>query len=194
MPSSWSTSWEEDEMTRVLIGLLSLAAVGGCANRPDRPALPVDAEITAEVYDVTLAELKRIMTPKAGTTVQVNWAERIYLNPLVLLPPADSADPRMHDASWMNSAVARGLVLGICGRPPATPCPADVPVAFTSLTPPWTLGGDTVYVRGGYTGEAPGERVYEGVFWTFTLAYDEETGVFKVVRKGPPSRMTFERE
>ena len=183
-------------MTRVLMGLLSLAGaggMGGCANRPDRAAVPVDAEITAEVYDATLAELKRIMTPKAGTTVAVNWAERMYLNPVVLLPPADSANPLTHDGNWMNSAVARGLVLGVCGQPPATPCPQDMPVAFTSLTPPWTLGVDTVYVHGGYAGEAPGERLFEGVFWTFTLAYDEEAGGLKVVRKGPPKRITFER-
>lgn len=180
-------------MRNLLISLLAITA-GGCANRPDRVATPIDAERTAQVYDVTLAELKRIMTPKAGTQVPANWSEHIYLNPVVLLPAADSANPLQHDANWMNSAVARGLVLGICGKPPATPCPTDVPVAFTSLTPPWTLGGDTVYVQGGYNGEAPRERLSEGIFWIFTLAHDEETGELKVVRKGPPNRMTFEQQ
>jgi hypothetical protein len=182
-------------MTRVLIGLLALAGaggVGGCANRPERPVVPLDQETTALVYDVTLAELKRIMTPKAGTTVPVNWSERMYLNPLILLPPADSANPLNHDSTWMNSILARGLVLGICGKAPAAPCPTDLPVAFTSLSPPWSLGGDTVYVQGGYTGEAPAEPMYDAVFWIFTLAFDEETGALKVVRKGPPNRMTFE--
>lgn len=180
-------------MTRRIALCLAVATgVGGCANRPERVALPVDQETTAEVYDVTLAELKRIMTPKAGTTAPINWSERMFLNPVVLLPAADSANQLNHDSSWMNSVVARGMVLGVCGKPPAQPCPTDAPVAFTSLSPPWSLGGDTVYVQGGYAGEAPGEAMYEAVFWIFTIAPDEETAVFKVVRKGPPNRMTFE--
>jgi len=181
-------------MRYLLIVLLAITAGGGCANRSDRVITPVDAERTREIYDVTLRELKRIMTPKAGTSVPVNWSEHIYLNPVILLPPADSANPLQHDTNWMISAVERGLALGICGKPPATPCPSDVPVAFTSLTPPWTVGGDTAYVQGGYTGEAPGERMAEGVFWVFTLAHDEETGELKVVGKGPPNRMTFEEQ
>ena len=179
-------------MRYLLSALLAITAGGGCANRPDRAITPIDAERTAEVYDVTLRELKRIMTPKAGTSVQVNWSEHMYLNPVILLPATDSANPLQHDPDWMSLAVADGMVLGICGKPPATPCPSDVPVAFTSMTPPWTLGGDTVYVQAGYTGEAPGEHMYEGVFWVFTMAHDEETGELKVVRKGPPNRMTFE--
>jgi hypothetical protein len=170
------------------LALVTIAGVG-CASKPQRAVTPIDAERTIQVYDVTLQELKRIMTP--GGTVPVNWSEHMYLNPVVLLPASDSANPLNHDGAWLNSVVARGLVLGVCGKPPATPCPTDVPVAFTSLTPPWTLGGDTVYVQGGYAGEAPGERRYEGVFWVFTLAHDEETGQLKVVRKGPPNVVTF---
>lgn len=181
-------------MTRLLLGLLAITAVGGCANQPERPILPVDEQLVPEIYDATLAELKQIMTPPAGSTVPVNWSERMYLNPIVLLPPADSANPLTHDSEWMNSIVARGMVRGICGKPPATPCPSDQPVAFTSLTPPWTLGGDTVFVQGGYAGEVPGDRRYEGIFWVFTLAPDEGTGALTVVRKGPPNRITFERE
>lgn len=182
------------KMTRLLVGLLVLAGVSGCANKPQRPILPVDEQLTAEVYDVTLAELKRNLAPKPGTAPVIDWSTRMYLNPVVLLPAADSTNPLQHDAGWMNSAVARGLVLGVCGKPPATPCPSDQPVAFTSLTPPWTLGGDTVYVQGGYTGEAPGEPHYEGVFWVFTLSPDRETGGLKVIRKGPPSRTIFESQ
>jgi hypothetical protein len=179
---------------RATLVLLLAFGWGGCANRPDRQIMPVDQQRTAEVYDVTLAELRKIMTPAAGRTVSVNWSERMYLNPVVLLPAADSANPLTHDSAWMNSVVARGLVLGICGKPPATPCPTDQPVAFTSLTPPWTVGGDTVYVQGGYSGDVPGERHYEAVFWVFTVAHDEETGALKVVRRGPPNRMTFESQ
>lgn len=179
-------------MTRLLVGLLLLAGMSGCENTPQRSILPVDQQLTAEIYDVTLAELKRTLTPRPGTAPSIDWSTRMYLNPVVLLPPADSANPLTHDADWMNAAVASGLVLGICGKPPATPCPADQPVAFTSLTPPWTMGGDTVYVQGGYTGEAPGEQLYEGTFYVFTLAHDTDTGALKVVRKGPPNRLTFE--
>lgn len=174
------------------VATLLLLATGACANQPERPIVPVDPETTAEVYNVTLAELKRIMTPKAGSNVPIDWSERMYLNPVVLLPPADSANPLPHDSTWMASALAGGLVLGICGKPPASPCPADVPIAFTSLSPPWTQGTDTIFVQGGYAGEAPGEKTYEGVFWIFTLAIDQETGGIKVVRKGPPNRVTFE--
>ena len=178
-------------MRYVLIALVAMTAGAGCANQPDRVVTPIDAERTAQVYDVTLEELKRIMTPNPGGVVPVNWSEHMYLNPRMLLPASDSANVVNHDSSWMSSAVARGLVLGICGRPPATPCPSNAPVAFTSLTPPWTLGGDTVYVQGGYAGEAPGENKYEGVFWIFTLAHDEETRQLKVVRRGPPNAVTF---
>lgn len=180
-------------MTReIALCLMVVAGLGGCANRPARVALPVDQETTAEVYDVTLAELKRIMTPKAGTNAPINWGERMFLNPAVLLPAADSANPLQHDGTWLNSVVTRGMVLGICGKPPAQACPADAPVAFISLSPPWTLGGDTVFVQGGYAGEVPGEAMYEAVFWIFTIAPDEETAQFKVVRKGPPNRVGFE--
>jgi hypothetical protein len=178
-------------MLRATVLLLTLG-LGGCANRPARNPIPVDAELTAQVYDVTLAELKRIMTPKAGVEAPINWSERMYLNPVILLPAADSANPLSHDPAWLNSTVTSGLVLGVCGKPPAMPCSTDTPVAFVSLSPPWTLGGDTVYVQGGYSGEVPRETTYEAVFWIFTLAHDEETGELKVVRKGPPNRMTFE--
>lgn len=177
-------------MRYLLIGLVAMAG-GGCANQPDRVVTPIDAERTTQVYDVTLQELKRIMTPNPGGTVPVNWSEHMYLNSVVLLPASDSANPLHHDTAWARTAVDRGLVLGICGQPPATPCPSDVPVAFTSLTPPWTLGGDTVYVQGGYAGEPPGVRRYEGVFWVFTLAHDEQTGQLKVVRRGPPNAIIF---
>jgi hypothetical protein len=177
-------------MRYVMLGL-ALTAGAGCANRPERAIVPVDANQTREIYDVTLEELRRIMTPNPGGVVPVNWSEHIYLNPVILLPASDSANPVNHDSAWMSSAVARGLVQGICGRPPATPCPDNAPVAFTSLTPPWTVGGDTVYVQAGYAGEAPGEQRYEGVFWVFTLAHDEETGQLKVVRKGLPNSVTF---
>jgi hypothetical protein len=178
-------------MTRLLAGLLVLAGVAGCENTPPRPILPVDSRLNADIYDATLVELRKILIPKPGTTPAIDWSTRMYLNPVVLLPPADSANPLTHDAARMRAAVARGLVVGVCGKPPAVPCPADQPVAFTSLTPPWTMGGDTVYVRGGYTGEAPGERLYEGTFYVFTLAHDG-SGELKVVRKSPPDRMTFE--
>lgn len=184
-------------MSRLLIGLLALVGMGGlggCSNRPARPIVPVDQETTFRVYDAALQELKRIMTPKAGTTTLLNWSERMYLNPFVLLPATDSANPLIHDATWSSSAIARGLVIGICGRPPAPPCPADTPVGFISLSPVWTVGGDTVFVQGGYAGEAPGETTYEAVFWIFTIAPDEETGNLKVVRKGSPNRMTFETQ
>lgn len=175
-----------------LLRVVTACAVAGCANQPERPIVPVDEAKTRQVYDVALQELKKIMTPRAGSTAPVNWSERMYLNPVVLLPATDSANPLFHDATWSESAVARGLVTGICGKPPASPCPPDVPVAFTSLSPVWTKGGDTVFVQGGYAGEAPGEHTYEAVFWIFTIAPDEETGSLKVVRKGSANRMTFE--
>ena len=178
-------------MRRVLMGMLVLAGIAGCESKPPRPIVPVDPQLTPEIYDVTLAELKKIMTPRAGMSVEVDWSTRMYLNPLIVLPPADSLNPLNHDSGWMNSVLARGLVQGICGKPPAVPCPADLPVAFTSLTPPWTLGGDTVYVQGGYAGEMPGESMYESLFWTFTLAHDEN-GQLKVVRRSEPTRTIFE--
>jgi hypothetical protein len=178
-------------MPKATVLMLALL-VAGCANKPARNPAPLSAELTAEVYDVTLAELKKITTPKAGITAPINWSERMYLNPVILLPAADSANPVNHDAGWLSSTTDRGLVLGVCGKPPATPCPLDEPVAFISLSPPWTLGGDTLYVQGGYSGEVPRETTYEAVFWIFTLAHDTDTGELKVVRKGPPNRMTFE--
>jgi hypothetical protein len=178
-------------MTRVLMAVLVLTGAAACKSEPPRPIVPVDQQLTLEIYDVTLGELKRIMTPPAGTTVPIDWSTRMYLNPLIVLPPADSANPLSHDPGWINSVLARGMVQGVCGKPPATPCPPDQPVAFTSLTPPWTMGGDTVYVQGGYAGEIPGETRYESLFWTFTLAHDE-AGALKVVRRGPPTRTIFE--
>jgi hypothetical protein len=178
-------------MIRVRDLLLALAGTA-CASPPEKPIVPVDPTITAQVYDVTLAELKRVMSPAAGSSAPVNWSERMYLNPQVLLPPADSANPLNHDSQWMSQAVANGLVLGVCGKPPAQACPRDVPIAFTSLSPPWTQDGDTIYVQGGYAGEAPGAAKYEGVFWTFTLAPEEVGGPLKVVRKGTPTLVTFE--
>ncbi len=171
-----------------------LWSVAACSNDPERPIAPVDPGMTAEIYDATLAEMKRITTPRAGTEVPVNWSERMFLNPMVLLPPADSLDPLAHDSAWTAGAVRRGLVRGVCGQSPAPACPATEPIAFVSLSPPWTLGGDTVFVQAGYAGEAPGEPAYEGVFWIFTLAHDEETGALKVVRKSAPNRVTFENQ
>jgi hypothetical protein len=173
--------------------LAASAFTVGCANKPQPTISPVDAEMTARVYDLTLAELRRLLTPKAQVPGVINWGERMYLNPTILLPAADSATPLLHDSAWMANAVARGDVVGICGKEPASPCPVDIPIAFTSLTPPWTLGTDTVYVQGGYAGEVPGERRYGGTFWVFTLGPDDE-GVFRVLRKGPPNHVDFERQ
>ena len=179
-------------MRTLAVGLALLGA--GCGNKPAVPIVPLDPESTREVYDVTLVELKRLLQPKPNSTSGINWSERIYLNPVVLLPEADSSNPFYHDSTWLASIVARGLVSGVCGKAPAQACPRDVPIAFTSLSPPWKRGGgDTSYVQGGYTGEAPGQSTYEGVFWVFTLAPDDD-GALKVVRKGPPNYVTFESQ
>jgi hypothetical protein len=172
------------------VGIVLLGS--GCANTPDVPVVPLDRERTAEVYDVALTDLKRLMVPK-NPAARVNWSERMYLNPVVLLPQSDSSTPLAHDPVWLASVAARGMVIGVCGRWPAEPCPTDVPVAFTSLSAPWSHGTDTAWVQGGYTGEYPGEPTYEGVFWIFTIAHDEE-GVLKVVRRGPPNYVSFESQ
>jgi hypothetical protein len=171
--------------------ILVILIACGCSNRIPEPFVPLDAEQTAQVYDATLTDLKRTLTPRPGTTPAVNWSERMYLNPLVMLPAADSATPLPHDSAWLRSSVSRGLVQGVCGKPPATACPSDVPIAFTSLSAPWTRNGDTSYVQGGYAGEVPGATTYDAVFWIFTLARDEQ-GELQVIRKGPPQTVIFE--
>jgi hypothetical protein len=173
------------------LAMITAVLSGACANKPEAPIVPLDAAGTTAVYNVTLVELRRLLTPKSSAVTGLNWSERMYLNPVVLLPAADSANPMTHDSAWMADVLGRGLVKGVCNKPPATPCPREAPIALTSFSPPWSRGGDTAWVHGGYTGEIPGEATYEGVFWIFTLAPDDE-GVLKVVRKGPPNFLTFE--
>ena len=157
-------------------------------NEPERPILPVDAATTLAVYDVELAQLKRLL-PKDTLPGGAFWGDRMYLNTRVLLPPADSANPLRHDDAWMASVVGRGLVAGICGEAPDPPCPEYMPIAFTSLGVPWTRGGDTVFVGGGYTGLVPNQATSDAVFWLFTVVHGDSG--WSVKSKGPPNTMTF---
>ena len=174
------------------ISLLLGFLVAGCANEAERPVVPITPELTSQVYDLTLRELKRLLRPKARSSETIDWSNRMYLNPMVLLPPADSANSMMHDAQWLAGVSSANLVNGICGRPPAAACPADTPVAFTSLGIPWTRGGDTTYLQAGYVGESPGHTRYDGVFWLFTITRDLDTDTLKVSGKGPPNYVTYE--
>ena len=167
-------------------------ALAACRNDPERPILPVEGEAKAETFDVTLRELKRLLTPR-DTAAPINWSQVIYLNPVVLLPPGDSAPPLMHDPDWLAGVVAGGLVQGICGKPPTKPCPAAFPIAFTSLGVPWTRGGDTTFLRAGYVGEVPGQKTYDGVFWLFTVVRSDE-GQLRVTDKGPANNVIFESD
>lgn len=160
----------------------------GCKNDPVRPILPVDAATTRTAYEVELAELKKLL-PRDSLPGGLHWADRMFLNSRILLPPADSATPLMHDQAWLSSVVSRGLVSGICGPSPYGDCPQDAPVAFASLGVPWTRGGDTVFVGGGYTGIVPNQATEDAVFWLFTIVKSDSGWVVKA--KGPPNIMTF---
>ncbi len=171
-----------------LTGFLTLTVVA-CANRPDRQIMPVSDEVTAEAYTVAVAELKRLLTPQAGVVLPVDWSRRMYLNPTVLLPPADSVSvPLEHTPEWLAEMVSNGIVRGVCGKGTAA-CPDTI--ALVSLGVPWTLGGDTTFVRAGYVGEIHSERTFEGIFYVMTIAHDEE-GTLKVKAKTPPENVTFD--
>jgi hypothetical protein len=160
----------------------------GCKNDPVRPVLPIDAATTREVYDVELANLK-LLLPKDTLAGGWHWADRMFLNSRILLPPADSINPLLHDHVWLGSVVDRGLVTGVCGSPPYPECPQDAPIAFASLGVPWTRGGDTVFVGGGYTGLVPNQATADAIFWLFTIVKSDSGWVVK--SKGPPNTMTF---
>jgi hypothetical protein len=167
---------------------LFLVWITGCANQPDRPITPVSQEVTNRTYKIAIGELKRMLSPKPGAAVPLDWSQRMYLNPVVLLPPADSASPPLHlDSQLMADVVTQGLVRGVCGRTTVA-CPDTI--ALVSLGVPWTLGGDTTYVRAGYVGEIHSERTFEGIFYVMTIAPDEE-GTLKVKAKSPPENVTF---
>ncbi|MEO8200709.1 MAG: hypothetical protein ABI679_09335 [Gemmatimonadota bacterium] len=171
----------------ITVGLMLVLSIG-CGNAPERPIVPIDPAMTSEVYMTALTEVKRLLTPAAGAKPAINWSERMYLNPVILLPPADSANPLDHDVNWMADAQVRGLVRGTCGQPPANPCPDSI--AFTSLGVPWTRGGDSSFVLAGYVEEMPGDAINNGVFWLMTITHNEDR-VLKVTAKGPPNYVTF---
>jgi hypothetical protein len=160
----------------------------GCKNDPVRPIVPVDPATTLTVYELELKELKKLL-PKDTLSGGVTWPDRMFLNSRILLPPADSAHPLFHDQAWLNWVVARGLVSGVCGPAPYSDCPQDAPVAFVSLGVPWTRGGDTVFVGGGYTGLVPNQATSDAIFWLFTVVKSDSGWVVK--SKGPPNTMTF---
>lgn len=176
-----------DLMARYRALVLASTLLLGC-NDPERPIVPVDMATTRQIYEVELKELKRLL-PKDTLAGGVLWPDRMYLNTRILLPEADSANPVLHDAAWLASVVERGLVNGICGRPPYEACPTDYPVAFTSLGVPWTRGGDTVFVGGGYTGLVADQKTSNAIFWLFTVVHSDSGWVIK--GKGPPNTMTF---
>lgn len=159
----------------------------GC--QAEKPVVPIDPALTLEVYDAELVELKRLLTVASGSGTRTPWHQRMYLNPRILLPIADSATPRRHDQAWLESVVARGLVAGVCGHAPEPRCPDSMPFAFVSLGVPWTRNGDTVFVGGGYLGEVPDQENVEGTFWLFRVA-ETDSGL-RVVGKGAPNTMTF---
>jgi hypothetical protein len=167
----------------LLVPVLLLAC-----NEPERPILPIDAAKTLAVYEVELAHLKTLL-PKDTLPGGGSWKDRMYLNSRILLPPADSANPLRHDFPWMAALVSRGLVAGYCGEPPDQPCPDSMPIALTSLGVPWTRGGDTVFVGGGYTGLVPNQVTSDAIFWLFTVVHGDSGWVVK--SKGPPNTMTF---
>jgi len=168
--------------------LLPSTLLLGCGNDPVRAILPVDPATTHTVYEVELVELKKLL-PKEALPSGVRWSDRLFLNSRILLPPADSAHPLFHDQDWLASVVERGLVSGVCGPAPYSDCPQDAPVAFASLGVPWTRGGDTVFVGGGYTGLVPNQTTSDAVFWLFTVVKSDSGWVVK--SKGPPNTMTF---
>lgn len=171
----------------ILLGLI-ITLGSACSNAPDRPIVPIDPQDTDEVYTVALTEIKRLLTPKPGTRPDVDWSDRIYLNPVILLPPADSLNPLNHDPRWMADVQVKGLVRGVCGRAPAAACPDTI--AFASLGVPWTRGGDTSFVLAGYEEAMPGSATNPGVFWLFTLTHNAELEL-KVTAKGPANYVTF---
>ena len=159
----------------------------GCSD-PVRPILPVDSATTRSVYEVELVQLKSLL-PTDTLPGGLHWADRMFLNSRILLPPADSANPLFHDENWLWSVVDRGLVSGICGPAPYYDCPQDTPVAFASLGVPWTRGGDTVFVGGGYIGLVPNQATSDAIFWLFTVVKTDSGWVVKA--KGPPNTMTY---
>jgi len=167
--------------------LVSGALLLAC-NDPVRPVRPVDAVTTREVYDLTLAQLLALL-PKDTLPGGVLWSDRMYLNNRILLPPADSAQPLLHDPDWLSSVVAQGWVRGVCGTAPYPDCPEDGPVAFASLGVPWTRGGDTVFVGGGYTGLVPNQPTSDAIFWLFTIVKGDSGWAIK--SKSAPNTMTF---
>lgn len=170
----------------ILLGAVIL--VGACNNAPARPMVPVDEAKTGAVYNAALTEVKRLMAPPPGTQSRVNWAERVYLNPLILMPASDSASRFIHDARWLADAQVKGMVRGTCGQPPAAPCPDTI--AFVSLGIPWTRGGDTSFVLAGFVPELPGLPTNTGIFWLMTVTHNDLEEL-KVSSKGPPRYITF---
>ena len=168
--------------------LLPSVMLLGCKNDPVRPIVPVDPATTRTVYEVELQELKKLL-PTDTLPGGVQWADRMFLNSRILLPPADSANPLFHDQDWLSSVVNRGLVSGVCGPAPYPDCPQDAPIAYTSLGVPWTRGGDTVFVGGGYTGLVPSQPTADAIFWLFTIVKGDSGWTVK--SKGPPNTMTF---
>jgi hypothetical protein len=175
-------------MPRLRLLLLGSAVLLAC-NDPDRPIVPVDEATTLRVYELELIALKKQLTTQDSSPGAVHWENQMYLNPYILLPPADSANPLRHNDAWLNSMVSRGLVQGVCGEAPDPACPEDVPIAFTSLGVPWTRGGDTVFVGGGYTGLVPNQPTSDAVFWLFTMV-KSDTG-WAVKGRSTPNYMTF---
>ena len=175
-------------MLRYSAALWSSTLLLACDKPAPHAIVPVDAATTRAVYEAELVELKRLL-PKDTSAGAIPWAEHMYLNSSVLLPEADSANPLRHDQQWLNSVLGRGLINGYCGRPPDSPCPDSFPIAFTSLGVPWTRGGDTVFVGGGYTGLVPNQKTSDAVFWLFTVVHSDSGWVVK--SKGPPNSMTF---
>ena len=175
-------------MRITICALLASGTLLLACNDPVRPVLPVDPETTRVVYEVELAQLKKLL-PKDTLPGGGQWADRMYLNNRVLLPPADSANPLLHDAAWLSSVLDRGLVRGVCGQPPSADCPTDGPVAYASLGVPWTRGGDTVFVGGGYAGLVPNQETSDAIFWLFTIVKGDSGWAVKT--KSAPNTMTF---
>jgi hypothetical protein len=169
---------------------LAFLAVTGCANEPIRPIVPLTPEATVGVYDVTLQEVKRLMTSADTTRQTIRPNQYVYLNSRILLPPADSANPLEHDAQWLASVQDRGLVNGVCSKTGPILCPDSVPLAFISLGVPWTRGGDSVFVVGGYVGQVPNRPSSAGVFWQFMVVKKE--GTWLIARRGEPNVVSFQ--
>ncbi|MEP7326294.1 MAG: hypothetical protein ABI836_10130 [Gemmatimonadota bacterium] len=167
---------------------LLLCALLLACNDPARPVVPVDSATTRIVYELELAQLKSLLA-KDTLPGGLFWRNQMYMNNRILLPPADSAQTLMHDAFWLQSLVDRGIVRGVCGPPPYSECPRDQPIAYTSLGVPWTRGGDTVFVGGGYTGLVPGQTAADAIFWLFTVVKSDTGWVVKA--KSAPNTMTF---